>query len=114
MTRFTTEADGHSTLVMGNFAISYQPHENIDVPDGDQGETALMHRHRKPTFLILKGDWRKDYEQIVDQGYEACVEFYESKKAEFRSKWSEDVPLKEISSDEIIGILGSVAKGISH
>jgi hypothetical protein len=40
-------------------------------------------------MLILSGDWRDQYEALVDQGYEACETFYKE-HIEHRSSWSED------------------------
>ena len=48
-------------------------------------ETALC---RDGSYLILKGDWRKDYEKIIDKGYGACKKFYDKKKDKYDSDWS--------------------------
>lgn len=52
-----------------------------------QEETAICF---DDTFLILNGDFRKEYEKLVDKGLDACVEFYNKHKAELRSIWSTD------------------------
>jgi len=50
-----------------------------------QAETALV---KDRVFYILNGDFRKDYLGIVDQGFDACLAFYESQKDEHDSIWS--------------------------
>jgi hypothetical protein len=53
------------------------------------GGTALC--TRSPwKCLILNGDFRKQYEEVLDQGYDACYNLYQSLKAEHGSSWSED------------------------
>ena len=52
-------------------------------------ETALIHiEEGKKIYRILKGDFRKDYEAIVDQGFQACFDFFNSKRKEHGSPWS--------------------------
>lgn len=59
------------------------------VPTLSNKETALIdpfdadHEYR-----ILSGDWRANYAQLKDKGFSACVEFFDSKKAEFGNQWS--------------------------
>ena len=64
----------------------------IDMPElkNREEETALVKRSPgKPnTFSILNGDFRKQYEQLLPQGYEACLKFYEQHKEEYGSGWS--------------------------
>lgn len=59
-----------------------------DVRDGE--ETALVKRNPNGihTYSILSGDWRKEYEQLIDKGYEACYEFFKSQQGEFGNNWS--------------------------
>ena len=101
---------GRKYLQLQGFAISYSETPMI----GDGSETALCNEGAggdAPHFLILMGDWCGEYDRIVDQGYEACKAFYESKKGEFRSKWSEDetyIP----SAEECLKIMAAVAAEI--
>ena len=53
------------------------------------GETALCTLNPWKC-LILNGDFRKDYENLIDQGYDACYNFFLSKKEEFGSTWSDE------------------------
>ncbi len=77
-------------LECGDFDISYVT-GGLLADDNGKGETALIDiRDDGRTYYILNGDWRKDYDKIADQGYDACKAFYDSKKAEHRSRWSED------------------------
>lgn len=48
-------------------------------------ETALIDNSG---FRILKGDWRKEYGKLAPKGFEICLEFYESKKEEYGSAFS--------------------------
>ena len=58
------------------------------IDEGHDSETALI--TKEPWgCLILNGDHRKEYEDLVDQGYEACYNYYVS-KSEQKSSWSED------------------------
>jgi hypothetical protein len=72
-----------------DFTISY-------ITDGllseSKDETALIdERDGGRTYYILNGDWRKGYSTAArNGGYDACKLFYDSMKAEFRSRWSED------------------------
>lgn len=50
-------------------------------------ETAL---HDDKQWRILNGDWRSDYQELVPNGLQACIDFYESKRAEHRCNWSTD------------------------
>lgn len=75
------------------FFISYNPNVgdwgSFSSDDG-ASETALVNRKGSPRFLILNGDFRKHYKKLIPKGYDACRAFYESKKKEHRSSWSED------------------------
>lgn len=102
-------------LECDGFTISYAKHitpglRGIEFPQG--GETALIDERggKRGDMLILNGDWRKEYEEIADQGYDACKAFYESKKAEHRSSWSEDDdPDFEVTPEEVSIILRAAA-----
>ena len=48
-------------------------------------ETALVKDH---IFYILNGDFRKEYEGIIDQGFDACLAFYEFQREDHGSVWS--------------------------
>lgn len=61
------------------FAISFQPL----VP-----ETAIMTKCNK--YFILNGDHREQYEQLIDDGLEACMEYYKFNKPQFGSVWSNE------------------------
>lgn len=39
-------------------------------------------------YRILRGDWRKEYRELIPQGWTACLAFYNSKKFEHGSEWS--------------------------
>lgn len=53
-----------------------------------EGETAICTRNPWKC-LILNGDHRKQYEELVVKGYEACYEYYQS-NSHLKSSWSED------------------------
>lgn len=53
---------------------------------GDGQETALV---KDGYFLILKGDHRASYDALVEQGYDACLGYYNKNKHQ-RSNWSND------------------------
>ena len=48
-------------------------------------ETALVKDH---IFYILNGDFRKEYEGIIDQGFDTCLALYNSQKEDHSSVWS--------------------------
>lgn len=53
------------------------------------GETALC--TLSPwKCLILNGDFRQQYETLIDQGYDACYNFYLSQVKEHGSSWSDE------------------------
>lgn len=52
-----------------------------------QAETALR-KKGDSAWYILNGDFRKEYEGLVEQGWEACLAFYHSQEEDFRSPWS--------------------------
>lgn len=51
-------------------------------------ETALVQEGMANTFYILTGDFREEYEQLIDEGFDACLEFFRSMKSEFGNSWS--------------------------
>lgn len=52
-----------------------------------QEETALCFGD---TFLILNGDFRSEYESLVEKGLEKCKKFYAQNKSKYQSIWSTD------------------------
>ena len=82
---------GNYILEGDGFYVSYAPDTSGSflARSGDADETALC---KDGTFLILKGDWRKQYEPLVDQGYEACVALFRANEAGHRSQWSNSTP----------------------
>ena len=81
---------GNEVLNGDGFYISFNP-KPVLWPDNG-AETALVLPPPTWKCLILNGDYRKEYGALVEQGYEACLAFYESKKSTARSSWSEDKP----------------------
>ena len=51
------------------------------------GETAL-HIEQGGKWLILDGDFRKEYTEAFPHGLEACLEVYKAHREEFCSFWS--------------------------
>ena len=95
-----TQDTHNSTLTIDdNHYISYLFPNNASVAETlglevasdkpEEGETALctLSPWKCP---ILNGDFRKEYEAVVDQGYDACYKVFESLKAEHGSTWSDD------------------------
>lgn len=83
---------GNVILECDNFFISYRGNTAelgsiFAGDDGGYGETALCFDGK---YKILNGDFRKEYEKIVDKGLEECLKFYNSKNAECASCWSND------------------------
>ena len=70
------------------FSSNLAKFPNMAADDPSLGETALC-TNEPWKCLILNGDFRKEYEEVLDQGYDACYKLYESKKAEFGSSWSD-------------------------
>jgi len=90
----------HYELQGDGFHISYNPATStlgsdrltgIDFTGNQEEETALCRRvAQEMSALILNGDWRTGYEERIDQGYDACYQFYQEHKAEHQSSWSSD------------------------
>ena len=72
------------------FYISYNPSpfqgNKFFGSDKGNSETALCREHK---FYILNGDYRKQYEELIPQGFEKCKEFFDSQPVESVSSWSE-------------------------
>lgn len=83
---------GPNYVVEGDgFYISYNPGDFVlDCFSADTGgdETALI---KNGIFYILNGDWRTDYESLVTEGFEICLNFFKSKETEHGSSWSTKV-----------------------
>lgn len=78
----------HFVLEGDGFYISYNPDTSnvlmgFGAGEGSGEETALCHDGK---YFILNGDYREDYEKLIDQGYEACKKFYDERNN--HSKWS--------------------------
>lgn len=52
----------------------------------DLQETAL-YVERKDRYYILKGDWRKEYEEVFHLGLAACIKVFEENKENAKSAW---------------------------
>jgi len=93
MKKFKRTPMGNLLLEGDGFDISYRKNTNflnIDSFAGDdngEGETAICYGI---TYKILNGDFRKDYAKLIDKGLDKCLEFYESKKEEYSSCWSDE------------------------
>lgn len=53
------------------------------------GEETALCCYTSGSFLILNGDFRKEYEEIGDN-LEKAISFFRSKEAEFNSDWTVD------------------------
>jgi hypothetical protein len=83
---------GPNVLLEGEgFEISYNPGNYFGLSsfsrDTGGAETALM---KDGKYFILNGDYRKDYEELVDKGFEACIKFYLAQHPTKRSSWSNE------------------------
>ncbi len=56
-------------------------------------ETALCVDRK---YYILRGDFRKEYEELVPKGLNACMKFYKKNKKKYQSVWSTDAKIKKI------------------
>lgn len=97
---------GNYVLSGDGFFISYLPVKGRDPKIGiidsiaallmgrdmaRKEETALVKKNGDDRdYLILNGDYRKDYERLVPHGYDECKKFYDTKKVEHKSNWSHD------------------------
>ena len=87
--------ENHYELQGDGFHISYNPTTSslgADLVGDQEEETALCRRidAANQVAYILNGDWRRDYELHVDQGWDACYQFYQEYKADHQSRWSSD------------------------
>lgn len=72
------------TGILGTFDVMS---ELLGVKQYRRIETALV---KGDSFLILTGDFRKEYEKVLKKGYDACLKVYKSNKAKHRNNWSTD------------------------
>lgn len=94
---FKQTGQGNELLEGDGFYVSFNPDPNqhpladvlsnlAQMCSGDetftesQAETALCIKqpNGRVKYLILNGDFRRDYEGLVEQGVEACREFFKS------------------------------------
>lgn len=91
----------HNEVLNGKgFFISYnkRPGGGISMfaSDDDGDETALVvkggggNKISGHSYLILRGDWRSDYEKLAAKGLKACKDFYKRKKKNHGSSWSQE------------------------
>lgn len=88
MSKWIETSHGNLILEKEDFYISYNadPGGGFSMLSGDENdETALC---ANDEFYILNGDHRQEYEGIVDQGVEACLDYYN--KTQGKSSWSMD------------------------
>jgi len=85
---------GNYVLNGSNFHISYSDVVRNGIcgisffaSDDRSNETALC---KNGKYYILNGDFRKDYEKLINKGFNACYKFYLSKKNKYDSSWSTD------------------------
>jgi hypothetical protein len=68
--------------------ISYNPSTHVGMEgwagDGSGEETALC---KDDQYFILNGDFRKEYEALIDKGFKACKKFFDDHE-EDKSSWS--------------------------
>ncbi len=95
---------GNVILEREGFYISYNSmvdtySATIPCFTSDEGmdETALCSNRG---FFILNGDFRQNYEALVDQGFDACYEFYLVNQDKCGSSWSTKTPLSSCDDEE--------------
>jgi len=79
--------EGENYVLRGKgFFISYYPNPRSFIPMF-QDETALVlvNLAGKNRCLILNGDFRKEYEEVIDQGLEACLAVFQKHKANMKA-----------------------------
>lgn len=82
----------NSVLEVKDFYISFNGDTNsmlgmsmFDWDNNGSCETALC---KGDSFLILNGDFRKEYEKVISKGYKACKEVFNKFKKKHKSSWS--------------------------
>lgn len=105
--KWINTGNGNQILKNGDFYISYNKDPQgsemaeicgsiLSLASGNSDfnesreETALVKEGEKYQFLILNGDFRKDYEKLIDKGYKECKKFYNKNKKKYQSIWSSD------------------------
>lgn len=66
------------------FYISYNP---VDINVYGDKTTALVWGQMEH-FYVLNGDHRKEYQKLINQGWQACFEYFENNQDK-RNKYSE-------------------------
>lgn len=95
--------NGANQLLKGEdkrFYISYNPKLGMGIrifeADNSADETALcITASTKPYFLILNGDFRKEYEAVINKGLGACLQVFLKHEKEHGSTWSTKTPIHE-------------------
>ena len=107
MTKWKTHSiKGNSTLSGDSYYISYN--HGSDLFGKESEETALcINKDNDQLWLILNGDFRKVYEEIFDNGVDACINIYKA-NIEKRSVWSTD----EGSVEDNLEIIRNVIEGV--
>jgi len=83
------EEFGNYILKGNQFYISYQPKPWSPL-GASPPETALVIMNENGVkFLILEGDFRKEYEKRIDN-LEECIKFFKENK-KYKSMWSDDI-----------------------
>ena len=105
---FELSPSGNWVLEGDGFFVSYQPHltpvdelskavaviaESItgEPHPNNIAETALVGDRKQigiNPYFILNGDFRKEYEGLVEQGWDACYQFWLSQWEDSGSPWS--------------------------
>ena len=85
------EGAGNYILEGNQFYISYNPNPGFFwSSDLVPPETALVIMNENGVkFLILEGDFRKEYEKRIDN-LEECIKFFKENK-KHKSMWSDDI-----------------------
>ena len=91
--KFESTGNGNEILEGDGFYISYNsnPGEGLSMFQGDGGsdETALVNPDNPDNeYRILNGDFRAEFEAIIEQGIVACLKLYNEQKVENGSSWS--------------------------
>lgn len=76
---------GNEVLSREDFYISFRPAGN----GFRKAKTALV--KKSDDYFILNGDFRREYEEIFDKGFDECYKFYLS-QAKYKSCFSSDAP----------------------
>lgn len=81
--------------VSDRFYISYNPSPGGGISffagDDNSAETALCIKTSDNThFLVLNGDFRREYEIAIKKGIGACLKVYLKHKEKHNSSWTSD------------------------